>query len=110
MKLPGLSGVVLSGSKVSPSPVYHVPCSTVTKRSSGCQCGRVIAPGENLARTTYTPGLLGSPCTTANLTPSYPGRSVHLTSSGVTRTKPASSLSALAVTANNTTDQKSTCL
>src|ERR1700674_2365419 len=40
MTLPGFRGTALAKSKVSPVPMYHVPCSTVTYRALGCQMQR----------------------------------------------------------------------
>ena len=70
-----------------PVPVYHVPSSTVTNRSFGCQCGRSIMCGGNLTRMTYIPALSGSPNSVASCTPCPPGLSCHCTSPGAIRIK-----------------------
>src|SRR5207247_2514122 len=55
---------------------------TTKKRSFGWKCGRLMLPGSHLMRTTYGPGLLGSPKSTAcSLVPA--AFRTHLTSAGV---------------------------
>ncbi len=48
MKLPGLSGTVLSGSNTSPAPVYHVPFRTVAYRASAWKWGLLMTHGGEL--------------------------------------------------------------
>src|SRR5580704_4850043 len=49
-------------------------------RSLGCMCGRLIWPGDHLVRTMYSPGLDGSPYSTAVELPE--ALVVHLRSAG----------------------------
>ena len=56
---------MFSGSNFSPVPIHQVPEITTKKRSLGWKCGRLMFPGSHFRRTTYGPGLLGSPNSTA---------------------------------------------
>src|SRR5579862_8027640 len=58
-------GEVLSGSYFGPQPTHQVPERTVTRRSFGWKCGRLMLCGAHLTMMMYRPGFSGSPKTTA---------------------------------------------
>jgi len=88
------AGTVLSGSNTSPVPIHQVPDRTAKKRSFGWKCGRLMLPGNHFTRTTYGPGLLGSPKSTAD---SFVPAAflTHLISDGVLKSTAVRSMSAL---------------
>src|SRR5262249_55794025 len=66
--------------------------STTKKRSFGWKCGRLMLPGNHLMRTTYGPGLLGSPYSTAcSFVPA--AFRTHLMSAGVVKSTAVRSMS-----------------
>src|SRR5215475_6833267 len=75
-------GTMLLVSNLLPVATHQVPFTTVMKRSLGWKCGRLKLPGLKRLSTTYRPGLLGSPWSTAWFTPEVPSGSRHWIWSG----------------------------